>query len=142
MITGLVTTSAIGIVLALVILHKMRRNQLNGPFALWWLMVAGLAIVVPWFPHFLNHVAHYLGIAYPPALFLLLAIVLILVKMLSMDLQRTRQDKKIRRLTQRLAILEHDIRQLQKGDGPSVSHAEKNSPVSATKETSPMDDRG
>ena len=111
-ITSTITTITIGVVLALTILYTVRRDQLHGPFALWWLVVAGLAIVLPLFPRALDELARSLGIVYPPTLFLLLAISLILVKMLSMDLQRTRQEKKIRRLTQRLAILEHELKQL------------------------------
>ncbi len=111
-ITSTITTMTIGVVLALTILYTVRRDQLHGPFALWWLVVAGLAIVLPLFPRLLDELARSLGIVYPPTLFLLLAISLILVKMLSMDLQRTRQEKKIRRLTQRLAILEHELKQL------------------------------
>ncbi len=117
-ITSTITTITIGVVLALTILYTVRRDQLHGPFALWWLVVAGLAIVLPLFPRVLDELARSLGIVYPPTLFLLLAISLILIKMLSMDLQRTRQEKKIRRLTQRLAILEHELKQLTPGQQP------------------------
>jgi len=123
-ITSTVTTITIGVVLALTILYTVRRDQLHGPFALWWLVVAGLAIVLPLFPHLLDRLARSLGIVYPPTLFLLLAISLILVKMLSMDLQRTRQEKKIRRLTQRLAILEHELKQLTEQDQAGPVSAE------------------
>ncbi len=101
----------IGIGLAVIILYRVRRDQLHGPFALWWLVVAGLAIVIPWFSKSLDAFARALGVAYPPTLFLLLAIALVFVKMLSVDRYRTRQEKKIRRLTQRLAMLEREIAQ-------------------------------
>lgn len=125
MISSTVTTVAIGIGLALIILYQVRRDQLHGPFAIWWLVVAGLAIVLPFFPRLLDMVANRLGIAYPPTLFLLLAISLILLKMLSMDLHRTRQEKKIRRLTQRLAILEHELHVLAEADSAASDKAEQ-----------------
>jgi hypothetical protein len=42
---------------------------------------------------------------------------LILIKVLTMDLERSRQERKLRRLAQRLAMLEADLKQVQKGPG-------------------------
>jgi len=50
-----------------------------------------------------------LGIHYPPTLLIVIGMGLILIKMLTMDLKRSEQERKIRALTQRLAILESEI---------------------------------
>ena len=88
----------------------VRKDHLHGPFAIWWLAVASIAIILAIFPKIVNKAAHYAGINYPPALILVLAVSFILLKMLSQDLQRTLQEKKIRRLTQKMAILEKAVK--------------------------------
>ena len=86
--TANITTLIIGAALALTIFYMVRKNHLHGPFAIWWLSVA----------------------SYPPTLLLVLAVSIILLKMLGLDLQRTMQEKKIRRLTQKIAILEKALK--------------------------------
>ncbi len=106
-----ITTIIIGTLLSITILLMVRKDKMHGPYAVWWLLVAISAIGLSLFPAIANEVAHFLGIAYPPTLILVLAVSLILLKMLSMDLDRTRQEKKIRRLTQQMAILEEKLDQ-------------------------------
>jgi hypothetical protein len=50
-----------------------------------------------------------LGVHYPPTLLIVIGMGLILIKMLTMDLKRSEQERKIRALTQRLAILESEM---------------------------------
>jgi hypothetical protein len=47
-----------------------------------------------------------MGVSYPPILAVVVGLGLVLIKMLTMDVERSRQERKIRRLTQQLAILE------------------------------------
>jgi len=108
--TANITTLLIGAILAITIFIMVRKDHLHGPFAIWWLAIACIAIVLGIFPIIVNKVAHYAGITYPPTLILVLAVSFILLKMLSQDLQRTLQEKKIRRLTQKMAILEKAIK--------------------------------
>jgi hypothetical protein len=104
------TTIIIGVILAFTIFLMVRRDHLHGPFAIWWLVIACVAIVLSVFPKIVNQVSFQIGISYPPTLILVLAVCFILLKMLSQDLQRTLQEKKIRRLTQRMAILEKALK--------------------------------
>jgi hypothetical protein len=48
------------------------------------------------------------GIHYPPILLLICAMCVVLIKLLFMDIDRSRQERQIRLLFQRLAILEHE----------------------------------
>jgi hypothetical protein len=52
--------------------------------------------------------AGWAGFGYPPALLLLLACVLLVVKALHADMVNTRIERDMRRLNQRLALLEAD----------------------------------
>jgi hypothetical protein len=100
------TTIIIGLALATTILWLVRRAHLHGPYALWWVGVAVVVVGVGFFPHLFDSLALQLGVNYPPILAVVLGFSLLLIKMLTMDLERSRQERQIRRLAQRMAILE------------------------------------
>lgn len=114
--TANITTLIIGVILALTIFYMVRRDHLHGPYGVWWLTVACIAVLLAVFPVIVDTMANFAGIAYPPTLILVLAVCFMLLKLLSQDLQRTSQEKKIRRLTQKMAILEKIIRDREKAD--------------------------
>jgi hypothetical protein len=100
------TTAIIGIVIAFVILLLIRRDILHVKRSLWWIVIAALIVVMGFFPITIDKFGILLGVNYPPVLILTLGIGFILIKILSMDLERSRQERMLRRLTQRMAILE------------------------------------
>ncbi len=106
MITYQITSMAIGVGLAAVILLLVRRDHLHGPYAIWWIGAAATVGVLGFFPRLFDYLAGYLGVQYPPILALVLGFGLLLLKILTMDLERSRQERLIRRLAQRLAMLE------------------------------------
>lgn len=106
MISYQLTSTFIGLAIAGSILFLVRRDHLHGPYALWWLCVAGAVVLLGLFPRVTDYLAKLMGIGYPPILVIVLGLGLILIKMLTMDLERSRQERQIRRLAQRLAILE------------------------------------
>ena len=105
----ILVSAAIGIALASVILYLVRRDHLHGSYALWWLVVAAATLVVSVFPHLVDRLGELVGIAYPPILAIILGMGLILIRMLLMDVDRSRQERTLRRLTQRLAILDQEL---------------------------------
>ncbi len=105
-----ITILIIGALLSISILYLVRKGKMHGPYATWWLLVAVSAIVLAIFPKTVDWVAAQVGITYPPTLILVLAISMILVRMLTMDMALTRKERKIRRLTQKMAILEDAIK--------------------------------
>jgi hypothetical protein len=111
------TSTLIGLWIASLILFLVRRDHLHGPYAIWWLTVAAIVVIVGVFPRLFDKIAPFFGIAYPPILAMVLGMGLILIKVLTMDLERSRQERKLRRLAQRLAMLEADLKQVQKGPG-------------------------
>lgn len=104
------TIFIIGAILSISILFLVRKGKMHGPYATWWLLVAVCAIVVSSFPRIVDSIAMRVGITYPPTLILVVAISLILIRMLTMDLALSRKEQKIRRLTQRMAILEAEMK--------------------------------
>ena len=106
MIAYQVTAALIGLSIGGLILWLVRKNHLHGPYAIWWILVAVGVIFLGLFPQVVNPVASWLGVNYPPILAIVLALAALLVKVLTMDLERTRQEVVLRRLAQRLAMLE------------------------------------
>ncbi|MCP5420030.1 MAG: DUF2304 domain-containing protein [Gammaproteobacteria bacterium] len=106
MITYQLTSTVIGLVIAGSILFLVRRDHMHGPYALWWLGMALLALLLGIFPQWFDKLAGFFGVRYPPALALVMGLALMLIKMVTMDVERSRQERKIRRLAQRLAMLE------------------------------------
>lgn len=100
------TVALIGIFLAFSILFLLRRDRLQVRYALWWLFVAFGGLFFGFFPRVLDDLGALLGIHYPPILLVIISLVLLFVKSLSQDLDRCRREQNMRRLAQRIAILE------------------------------------
>lgn len=109
------TTALLGLGLAIVILLLVRRDHLYLMHGLFWLLVAAAAALLGAWPGLIDRLAVFVGISYPPALVLLLANMLLLLKALHADMMNTRIERDVRRLNQRLAILEADIRAAKRG---------------------------
>ncbi|MEM9300840.1 MAG: DUF2304 domain-containing protein [Pseudomonadota bacterium] len=107
-----VTTTVIGVLLGSLILYMVRRDRMHGPYAYWWLTVAGATIVLGIFPRLIDRAAELTGIAYPPTLLFAVAIALILLKMLRSDVEISRHERRIRRLAQHIAIVSDENRRL------------------------------
>lgn len=110
-------TLAIGLFLAGSILYLVRRDHLHGPYALGWLALATGIILIAAFPRIIDRVGSLIGIYYPPILVCLVAIAALLLKSLISDLERSRQERSLRRLSQKLAILENELAELRSAKG-------------------------
>jgi len=104
-----ITILIIGALLSISILYLVRKGKMHGPYATWWFLVAASAIILSIFPQSVDWIAAKVGITYPPTLLLVLAISLILVRMLTMDMAMSSKERKIRRLTQKIAMLEDSV---------------------------------
>jgi len=100
------TTAIIGLMIAVVILFLIRRDILHIKRSLWWIGIALLIVLMGFFPLQFAKFGVLLGVNYPPILILTVGMGFVLIKILSMDLERSRQERTLRRLTQKLAMLE------------------------------------
>lgn len=103
------TTTLMGIGLAALILYLIRRDHLYVMRGLFWVFVASAAAFFGVWPGLIDKLAILVGISYPPALLLLLACIVLFVKTLHSDMVNTRIERDVRRLNQRLALLQADI---------------------------------
>jgi hypothetical protein len=112
MLTGQITSAALGIVLAGAILFLVRRDHLHGPYAVWWFAVAAATFVLGVFPNTVVWLGHVTGIGYAPVLPIIIGLSLVLIRLLKLDVDRSKQERNVRRLTQKLAILEQELERL------------------------------
>ncbi|MDD2711786.1 MAG: DUF2304 domain-containing protein [Simplicispira sp.] len=103
------TTTLLGLGLAAVILVLVRRGHLYLLHGLFWVAVAAAAAVLGAWPGLIDRLALLVGISYPPALLLLMVSMVLLLKALHADMVNTRIECDVRRLNQRLALLEADL---------------------------------
>lgn len=102
------TTGLLGVALAAIILLLLRRDHLYVMHALFWVVVAAAAVTLGLWPGLIVWMAAFTGIVYPPALLLLVGLIVLFVKALHADMLNTRLEREVRRLNQRIAMLEAD----------------------------------
>jgi len=67
------------------------------------------ALLLGIFPGIIDTLGAKLGVAYPPTLLLIFGIAALLIKILTMDIEHSRQERSLRRLAQRIAIVEAEF---------------------------------
>jgi hypothetical protein len=100
------TVLVIGVGLAVGILYLVRRDHIYIRQGFFWIVIAALSLGLAVWPGSIDTMGRLLGIAYPPALLLLVAIVVLTVKALLGDIALTKVRRDLRRLNQRMALLE------------------------------------
>ncbi len=103
-------TGGVTIVLLLIVVELVRRRRLLERYALLWLgstlALLGLAI----WRGLLDEVAAKLGVAYPPNALFVIALGFVLVLLLHFSVAVSRLTDQSKVLAQRLALLEHELR--------------------------------
>ena len=111
-----VTTSLLGLGLTLLILYLLRRDHIYILQGLFWIVIAALAAVLGLWHGLIDRIAGWIGISYPPAALLLGAVLVLIVKSLYTDITNTRLERQLRRLNQRIALMDTQSPQSKKGD--------------------------
>jgi hypothetical protein len=105
-----VTVLVMAIGLAVGILYLVRRDHIYIRQGLFWIVVAVLSLGLGTWPRAIDVVGEALGVAYPPTLLLLVAILVLMIKGLLADIGQTKLRRDVRRLNQRIALLEGEQR--------------------------------
>jgi hypothetical protein len=100
------TVLVIGVGLAAMILMLVRRDHIYIRQGVFWILVAAISIVFGVWPSLIDVLAVSTGVAYAPTLLFLCAIVVLVVKALLGDIALTKVQRDLRRLNQRIALLE------------------------------------
>ncbi len=104
----------IGLIVLASIINLMRTRRLKEEYALLWLLAALTLLATPILINPLDSIAFFLGIEYPPALFLGLGIIGLLLIIFQLSLVISKFSDQIRVLTQEIAILRSRLDRLEK----------------------------
>ena len=100
----------IGSVITLVVLFEMlRRHQLREKYAVFWVIVAVLAIIVAIFPRVLFWAAEVTGVEVPSNLLFFLASIVLLVVSIQHSYELGRLEERTRTLAEELALLRMEM---------------------------------
>ena len=111
-----IVTGGIGLLVAFLIIMLMRRDRLHVTHGMGWVTVAVGFALLGFTPGIFDQLAYYLGVSYPPVLALTLGMGLLVLKILMMDIERSRIETRNQRLIQRIAMLESEMRKLRKAE--------------------------
>ena len=101
---------AVIIVAALVFIANMVRKQiLDIRFALSWLTVGGVVLILDAFPGIMNSLVHLLGIELPVNMMFFFGFCFTLLLLFILTVKVSKQEEQLKRLTQELALLEDRI---------------------------------
>lgn len=98
--------------MVLVIFVLMRRDRLPIMHSLWWLIVAGLIMLLGINPGLIDRAAGFVGISYPPSLLFVAAILILFIKVLLEDIDVSNDRRRIINLVQKMGILEEELNRL------------------------------
>lgn len=98
--------AVLGLGLTAGIVVLVRRDHLYIRDGLFWLAVAAFSLLFGLWPGLIDHVGGLVGVSYPPALLFLIAIVVLVLRSLLIDLALTGLRREVRRLNQRLALMQ------------------------------------
>ncbi len=103
----------IGLIVLITIINLMRTRRLKEEYALLWLLAAMALVATPILINPLDQIAFFLNIEYPPALFLGLGIIGLLLIIFQLTLVISKFSDQIRILTQEVALLRHRLEALE-----------------------------
>jgi hypothetical protein len=103
------SAALLGLSLAVFIVILLRRDQLYLREATFWLLTAAVCMLFALLPSAVDWLGSLAGVAYPPALILALICAVLTVKSLLSDIAQTQLRREVRRLNQRVALMELEI---------------------------------
>lgn len=110
----------IGLIVLAAVINLMRTRRLKEEYALLWLLAALTLLATPIIINPLDDIAFFLGIEYPPALFLGLGVIGLLLIIFQLSLVISKFSEQIRVLTQETAILRSRLQQIERSLHPSA----------------------
>ena len=102
-------TSFVGLFIAFFIIWLIRKDHLHVKYAFSWIIVGAFSAVIGFSPSIIDELAYKIDISYPPILAIIIAFTFLLIKILTIDIERSRQERNLLRLTQRIGILEAEL---------------------------------
>jgi peptidoglycan/LPS O-acetylase OafA/YrhL len=108
----------LGLLVLAFVINMVRTRMLQERYALLWLLAAAGLTLAPLFIHGIDRLAYALGVAYPPALLLALAVIALMLIILQLSLSISRQADHIKVLMQELGLLRQELDSLARHEHP------------------------
>ena len=99
--------------LLVIVFEAIRKRRLREQYALVWLLTGGALLALSLWRELLHQLSALMGIYYPPSALLLIGIGFVVLILLSFSVVVSELSGKVTRLTQRLALLEWEVKTLQ-----------------------------
>ncbi len=109
----------------LLILELVRRRRLREGYSLLWLAIAAGMIVLAGWRDLLHGLAAFVGVAYPPNLLFLLAVLSILTMLLYFSTVISRLTQENRELAQRFALLQYELERVREHAEAIADHRQQ-----------------
>lgn len=90
------------------IIHLVRREVLRAKYALLWLSVGSVLVVMAAVPGALDRMASWLGVTYQPALFLMLGLAFLFLLSVHFSWELSRLEDRVRTLAEEVALLRQE----------------------------------
>jgi len=111
-----VVSLAVSVLLLLVVFELVRRRKLTEEYSFLWILCALALVLLSVRRQILDATARWLGVYYPPAVLLMVLILMVFVASLCFSAIVSRQRQQIERLIEETAILAAEVRELRRGD--------------------------
>ena len=115
------TAIAVSTLLLVVVLDLVRRRRLREEYSFIWIGCALALLGLSVWRDILHVAARALGVYYPPALLLLLLILFVFVASLYFSVVISRQREEIEALSESIALLDAELRELRRSGGAVAS---------------------
>ena len=103
----------LGLAVLILVVNLVRKRQLQERYALLWLLAGLVLTLAPLFSNLLDGIAYALGIEYPPALLLLLAVIGLMLIIFQLSLAISHNADQLKVLAQELGLLRQQLDSLQ-----------------------------
>lgn len=89
-------------------MRKIRNSKLQIEYSLFWIIFAGMLIVISIFPQIIYALAALFGVASPANLIFVFIIFILLLKLFMMTIELSQLENKVKELIQQIAIKEKE----------------------------------
>jgi hypothetical protein len=111
----------LGVLVLLFVINLVRTKKLKEEYALLWLLMAASLVLAPLLIDLIDQISFAIGIDYPPALMIVIALVCFALIFFQISVTISRFSEQIKNLSQDLALVRRRLEQLEASCGKAAS---------------------
>lgn len=96
------------------IINMIKKEKLELKYALSWIIINGGVLIVCIFPQLIEWIALIIGVALPMNAIFFIGMICSLLIVFSLTIAQSRNSQKLKDVTQKLALLEHELEKIKK----------------------------